>query len=248
MNWACGVTTIPSRMTTLLPGTLASLKEGGFDNLRLFIDGQPSELLSRILIDQVSIRIGNVGVYGNWLLGIIELYLRNPYADRYAMFQDDVICYKNLRQFLEQSPYPDKGYLNLYTYLDNEYQRGWDHTKDIPTNAIRPGGWSEAGWINRKEQSGRGALALVFSKQALLTLLTSPHTIERVQSPTRGHKYVDGGVCGAMNKAGWKEYVHLPTLVEHTGWDKSSIGNDPYVRAQTWRGEQFDALSLLAKS
>lgn len=253
MDWMVGVTTVPSRRDTLLVQTIESLRAGGFPEPRLFVDSWDNvNSYYPLQVAGVTMRGDNIRCYGNWLLGILELWIRNPHADRYAMFQDDVICYKNLRYFLEQSPYPANGYLNLYTYTDNEYHRTFslgEYGDEIPHCTKRPQGWSESGWVNSKgDQSGRGALGLVFSKEALLALLTGAHAFERVQSETRGWKYIDGGVCQAMNKVGWREYVHLPSLVEHTGWQKgaSTIGNDRYVQAQTWLGEDFDALQLLS--
>ena len=92
-SWAVGVTTIHSRLETYLPETLVSLKAGGFGNPRLFVDG--AENCGRFIDHEFSLeatlRRPRIGAYGNWLLGLWELYLRNPTVDRYAMFQDDVV-------------------------------------------------------------------------------------------------------------------------------------------------------------
>jgi hypothetical protein len=38
-TWAYGITTVPSRLTTLLPRTITSLAAAGFDKPHLFVDG-----------------------------------------------------------------------------------------------------------------------------------------------------------------------------------------------------------------
>jgi hypothetical protein len=167
-----------------------------------------------------------------------ELYVREPTANRYAIFQDDMVCCRNLRGYLEACPYPEHGYLNLLTFLTNE-----------PVIAGKPVGWYLAGGLecsdpNSQWQTGRGAVALVFDREAVITLLSSRHFVERPMDPFRGHRSIDGGIVTAMNKAGCREYIHSPSLVQHVG-HVSSMGNLPYPQAQTFRGENFDALDLL---
>lgn len=222
MNWAYGVTTVPERFETVLPRTLASLAKAGFDNPRLFIDG-PGEIPAALRQYQFSQRVPKLRAFGNWLLAIQELVVLEPTADRYAIFQDDMVTYINLRQYLNQCQYPDKGYLNLYTFPSQ--------TKDIN------------GWY-LSTQGGKGAVGLVFNRDALLALFSSNYMINRPFDLRRGHKSIDGGIVTAMNNMGWQEYVHNPSLVQHTGI-QSAIGNSPQPFAPTFKGEDFDAVQLL---
>lgn len=235
MKWVYGVTTVPQRRKDLLPQTLASLKEGGFDRPRLFVDGDGDAVSWECEFGlEVTCRYPTIRAYGNWLLALEELYIREPTADRYAMFQDDFITYRNLRGYLERCKYPDKGYLNLYTFPSNQ--------KEIP-------GWYEGALLNSGPegwQTGRGAVGLVFNREAVQVLLAHQHMIERPTHAGEGHKKIDGGVVTAMNKAGWREFVHNPSLVQHTG-DVSAIGNKPHKKALSFRGAEFDALQLLAR-
>jgi hypothetical protein len=155
-----------------------------------------------------------------------ELYVREPRADRYAIFQDDMVCVKNLKGYLDRAPYPSRGYLNLYSFPQNE----------ALANGRR--GFYES------NQRGRGAVALVFDREALFTVLTARNMLERVGQEAKGHKSVDGAVVTAMSNAGFKEYVHAPSLVQHTGLE-SSMGNKPHPLSETFPGEGFDAMSLL---
>jgi len=228
LKWSYGVTTLADRFDDLLPKTLTSLNRSGFGQPRIFVDGEGAlpDCVAGLPITQ---RIPKVMTMANWWLALTELYMREPLADRYAIFQDDLVCSRNLRAYLEASEYPEKGYLNLYTFPENEK----------PTN-----GWHES------NQRGRGAVALVFNNEAVRSLLLAEHMIKKVQDRQlrrgypRGTKGVDGGVVESFRKIGWKEYVHSPSLVQHTGL-VSSMGNRRHPLATSFKGESFDLINLL---
>lgn len=227
MNWSYGITTVPSRKTNLLPKVIESLKTAGFDCPRLFVDGcSPS--LAQLYVNefklQITPRFPTVNVYSNWYLSLCELYFRNPNADRFALFQDDIQVCKNLRNYIETTPYPNKGYFNLYT-------SGSNHTLK-PNDLV--------GWFP-SNQLGRGALALVFNREATTLLLSSSHMIAKVQDGHRGWRAADGAVSDTLRPLGWTEFVHHPSLVQHIG-EESTIGNLPDRRSPSFAGEQFDPL------
>ncbi len=248
MKWQVGLTTVPSRRSDLLPRTLASLKAAGFPSPRLFVDGcNDGPGWEREFGLGVTTRFPKLNVYGNWVLGLAELLVREPHADRYAMFQDDLVTCRGLREYLEGCEMPARGYLNLYTYAKNA--------------AAIPAG--HQGWHPAAER-GKGALGLVFTREAVLALLThqdaAAHIVERPLHPTRGWRAVDGGVVDALRKAGWREFVHAPSLLQHVGqlsaMDKrrSSTGRGEGHPTYDWGdrgssptfpGEDFDATSLL---
>lgn len=234
LSWAYGVTTVPERRDALLKRTLASLKLAGFPSPRLFVDNckDPGEYKEFGL--EITTRHPRIRTHMNWVLALYELYGREPNAQRYALFQDDFVTYRNLCSYLEQTPYPDGGraYLNLYTFPSN--QALCPKAKD---------GNEQVGWYP-SNQLGRGAVALVFSREATLELLCSRHMVDRPMDPNRGHKAVDGGIVTALKKVGYREYVHNPSLVQHMG-DVSVMGNKPHQKAGSFRGEDFDALNLL---
>lgn len=233
MKWAYGVTTVPQRRGDLLPRTLASLKAGGFEEPRLFVDGAKDlESWEQEFKVPVTVRYPTIRTFGNWFLSLAELFIREPTAERFAVFQDDLICSRNIRQYMERCVYPQDGYNNLYNFPCNQNL--------APKNAL---GGTIDGWYP-SNQMGRGAVALVFSRQAVTTLLSQPHMIERPLDAHRGWRAVDGGIVTAFKKAGWREYVHSPSLVQHTG-QISSMGNRPHKQATSFKGEQFDALELL---
>lgn len=219
----------------LLPQTLESLRLAGFDAPRLFVDGCKDLSEYEHFKLPVTLRHPVVKTFGNWSLGIMELFYREPTADRYAMFQDDLITSVGLREYLEKSQYPEKGYQNLFTFRCNE--------KIVRGQAT---GWMEASCCHddRKYNTGRGAVALVFSREALVTLLQQPHHVERPLHAGEWWRGIDGGISNSMNDAGWREYIHNPSLVQHTG-DVSTIRNLTHQRAQTFRGPKFDLTTLL---
>lgn len=244
LRWQYGLTTVPERSDTMLK-TLKSLEQAGFPTPWVFVDGAIDATPWRKLVGStrlVTTRAIRAGVVGNWILSLWELYLHDAFADRYAIFQDDMIACRNLRSYLERCEYPAKGYLNLFTFMDNE-----PLTKDA-----KPGAWQESSQVRNnpnQRQTGQGALALVFSNEAARTLLASQSLVNKPQAPTppRRKYCLDGGVVAAMNRAGFREYIHNPSLVQHTG-KKSTIGNEwPGAKgvAMTFPGEDFDAMGLL---
>lgn len=221
MKWAYGVTTVHKRFDGLLPRTLASLSKAGFDKPRLFVDSdgdQPAWWRDY----EITHRSPPIYTFGNWMLAALELTIREPNADRYIIFQDDMITYPNLRSYLEWLPYPSKGYCNLYTFEQNEQPaKGW----------------------YLSNQYGRGAVALMFDNDAMRCLLRTEHMSLKPKSPDRGKINTDGAIVEAMKGASYKEYVHNPSLVQHIG-EYSTMGNHIHRQAPTFKGESFDIMGL----
>jgi hypothetical protein len=244
MKWTYAVTTCLRRLNTLLPRTLASLATGGFERPRVFADDVSHEeaaSLERRLGLPVTSRHPALLTSGHWILTLYELLIRDHTADRYAIFQDDLVTSKSLRAYLEATPYPERGYLNLYTFPSNQ--------------TYYPPGRPQVGWFKSRPvdgnqpqfQTGRGALALVFSREAVITLLSARPLVEKAiaaEERTR-IKRIDGGIVNAMNLCGWSEYVHDPSLVQHTGVI-STIDNQPHPEATSFKGEDYDLMTLLS--
>ena len=112
MKWAYGVTTVPERIGTLLPQTLASLAAAGFDRPVLFVDGQITGYGDHGVVCHP-----RVGQMRNWMHAIFYLFTTID-ADRYAIFEDDVQACRQLREYLERCP-AGKVYWNLITLDEN---------------------------------------------------------------------------------------------------------------------------------
>lgn len=221
-KWSYGVTTVPSRFDDLLPRTLGSLAAGGFDEPHIFIDDcavAPEFISSKY---DYTCSCPRLYTAPHWYLTAVHLYLLNPHADRFAIFQDDLITYRNLRAFLDKSRWQQRSYLNLYTFPSNEMGTGW----------------------HLSNQRGLGAVALVFDNDGLRKVIGATHMIDRPRDIKKGKVSVDGGIVESMKKVGYKEWVHSPTLVQHTGED-SSMGNPKHPTAKSFLGEDYDAEKLL---
>lgn len=268
IQWAYGITTIPQRVKDLLPLTIKSLANAGFDYPTLFIDGMRlvdlQSLQSRFSLPLTN-RFPRVGAYANWLLSASELLARNPQADRFAIFQDDIITYKNLKKYLESIPYPETvmsgnyrskmpGYWNLYSSQENETiilnkQLGWYGGATSYVSKGKPITFkNQQGMISpkRNQQRGIGALALVFSRESLKLLLSQPYMWQKLTSNFNREKNIDGAIALAMNPLGIRELIHSPSLVEHTGEVSYANPNgSQYKRTKTFKGEEFDAMNFL---
>lgn len=196
MNWAYGITTVPERVGTLLPRTIASLATAGFDRPVLFVDGHVPGY-----DDLEVVCHPRVGQLRNWMQALFYLFTTQE-ADRYAIFEDDVVACRQLREYLERRP-PGKVYWNLITLDENRL-----HTKDVP-------GWHES------NQLGRSACGLVFDRAAVDCLLR----MERfVRGPASGETMSDAVVIATLKSLGFKELVHYPSLLQHIGLE-STLGN-----------------------
>jgi hypothetical protein len=227
IKWSYGITTVIDRKDTTFPATLESLRKAGFDKPRLFLDGaEPTEYKSLGL--DITCHLPNIRTWGNWALALGELYIREPQAQRYAIFQDDFIALRNLRSYLDKVPFPEKGYWNLYTFPKNQVLAPKDGTIGF----------------YRSNQLGKGAVALVFDRTGVLDLFSSPDFLDKPQHVSKGWKNVDGNVITALRKKGYSEYVHNPSLTQHTG-RHSTMRNPVHAHATSFKGEDFDAMELL---
>ena len=223
LTWSYGITTHVSRFDDLLPRTLASLANSGFEEPRLFVDGATSVPASLQGLP-ATFHMPALRPFGNWYTAAIELTIRAPEADRYAIFQDDMVTGLHLREYLEQTEYPETGYQNLYLWNCNSHA-------------------DREGWY-LSDQMGKGGVALVFSNKAMRTLLGTRYMADRSLDPRRGHRALDGGIVSALKKERWQEWVHKPSLVDHVG-DKSAMGNSKHPKTKDFMGEDFDYLTLL---
>lgn len=233
LSWYYGITTVRKRIQNgLFRRTLDSLAASGFDAPRIFIDGE-CDIPQWLLAYPITRRLPAVKTPAHWTLSAWELYLREPHMERYAIFQDDMVCVKNLKRYLETVPYPEKGYLNLNTFPENEYL------------TLNKGATEDYRGFYPSNQRGKMAVALVFSNEAMRVLLSARRMVDRVQNPKRRHQCIDGGVVSSLSRDnGWKEYVHNPSLTWHTG-DQSTMKHKKQPKARTFPGEDFDAVQLL---
>lgn len=222
MEWAYGITTVPNRCQTLLPRTLESLANAGFDRPILFVDGMDENWVPPSKIGGLVMHHPKVGHIPNWALALSHLYHTKPHAQRYAIFEDDLLATKGLRIYLDRW-YPERGFLNLITHPENL----------VLTQGIE--GWHES------NQKGRGAVGLVFNRECARSILSSHIFLDHThhQRP----EAADYLVIESLNVLGYKEYIHCPTLIQHIGGGQSVLGHQ-YGEMPGWRGEDFDLTQL----
>lgn len=217
MHWVVAMTTCEERVASGVTGeSLKSLEQAGFPRsiVSLHVDGLNKEAF---------------GIVGNWILTAWEMYLRSPKADVYAIFQDDIICGKGLREYLDKTiNVHRKAYHNLYTSSSNYSHLGIDK-----------------GWC-KSNQLGRGALGLVFSRAALTALLSSQEVVAKPQT-VRGTVGIDGAILHGMARAGFHEMVHNPSLVQHRGEVESTKGGPIGRVSPCFPGEDFNLMELICQ-
>lgn len=231
MQYAYGVTTVPQRIDDLLPRTLDSLRNAGFPRPRLFIDGRCRAAEYAHFNLDLTIHDPPLGIMGNWLVSLWELFIREPRAQRYIIFQDDLLAYAGLREYLDRTRLPAHGFFNLYTSGVNR--------KLCPP--------AHVGWY-KSDQLGRGAVGLMFDFKALSRLLSAPYLVSAINSPVKRHTYHDACIARAMKDCDVTEYVHSPSLLGHSGGGPGvSTWKDRDPCDADFRGEDFDAMELLAE-
>lgn len=228
MEWACGIIGVDSRRASgHLGRTMRSCESAGWHDYSVFLDGE-MPTCSRVGIVP---RETTIGAFGNWWLGAVELYIRQPHADRFVIFQDDIECPVGLREYLCHTTTHDMAYWNLCTYSAGI---------GYPTNVVT----TTPGWQPALCNWGLGAQGLVFTNEGLRTLLSSRVVIDQPMDKYRGKEAIDGIVKTALGRAGFTEMVHNPTLVNHVG-TQSTIGHEPQPESYGWRGADWNVMELL---
>lgn len=218
-NWYVGMTTIPERY--YMPQN------------PIFGKTVNSLRQAGFDIDKVRCDEDRLGIVANFTLLAWEAYLTEPNCQRFLFVQDDVIFSKNLRQYLDTLKVPVNGYWNLYITPENEER--------IPKAFDSEG-------FHISNQMGRGALALVFSNQALREILTSSYFVNKVREVGKNsRKSLDRAIVKGCSETRAFEWVHYPSLCNHIG-TISTLGNQFAPTPNSWRGEDFDCLTLLRQT
>jgi hypothetical protein len=182
MNFAVAVTTAPRPIPTL-DRTLASLERAGFDEVRVVDD---------VLHD---------GAWSNWLFALRTLLAERPAADALLVCQDDIVCCRRLRTYLERTLWPGHPAALCSPYCPAPYRR------------------SRQGW--HQERRGWylvGALCWAMPRPAAEAILRD---LGRVEARSR----IDARVGQWARRAGRSVWYHTPSLVQHIGNGNSALGD-----------------------
>lgn len=134
-TWSYGVLTSPPAITSTLPATLASLAAAGFDKPTLFINGGTAEAFQQFGLPTFS--RSHALQNGVWHFAALELYLRSPLADFYALFDDDASLRTGSRADFEKSSdsQPNKWMFTRDAFRD-EISRMTEAIKQEATPAV----------------------------------------------------------------------------------------------------------------
>jgi hypothetical protein len=172
--------------------------------------------------------------------------VRNPWADRYAVFQDDILVVKGLREYLSR-PMPPKAYLNLVSHSANEHVMGgfgWRQAQFLYDEVQRKRLLADSDSDNRHRANltfGKGACGLVFDAAGVLALLSHESFVGRHVDRKKGTCNIDGGVVDCMHSLGYTEMVHCPSLLDHRdGVSTKGHPNPGGWKALTFPGELYD--------
>lgn len=235
---AYGVTTVPDRRDNLFQNTLSSLLKAGFTQPHIFIDGNDCTDKYKDLPFQKTFH-SHTGCYGNWILALWELFILNKSAEWYLLFQDDVECVAGLHQYLLSCRYPksantsssQKHFYNLYSFPQNE---------ELVNECAK-------GWF-KSNQRVRGALGLMFNRDAVIDLLSHKNTVSRPLAAQNSHKGIDAVICESLiDDLKYTEFCHNPSLIQHTGQNHSTLrhATPEAWLSRTFPGQIYDVTKLL---
>jgi len=204
MKWAVGVTTA-ARPEPTLPRTLASLRRAGFESVRVFDDRE------------------QVGAWSNWLGTLRALLKTSPRADVLLACQDDIVCCRGLRAYLDRSLWPDGNVAICSPYCPGTYRRaqpGWHQERR---------GWHLV-----------GALCWAIARSAAEAIVEDLGAVE-------ASRQIDARVGRWAAESGRTVWYHTPSLVQHTGIGNSALGDrlvNDLRRAADFVGEEADACCI----
>jgi len=202
--WAVGLVTAP-RPEPTIQQTLASLRDAGFTDVHVFAEPGswiPEESGSL----PVTVHGAHLGNIGQFCTALTELYMAQPHADCYAVFQDDVAAARGLKDWCDEQFWPLRhGLVSLYTSrVHSGDSVGW-HVLDL-------------GFYRTF-----GALAFVFRHDVLQEFLTDGQVLRYRQR----HAHGDDSLVGEWaNRYGIGIAYHTPSLVQHTGKVSSLADHD----------------------
>ena len=235
-QWAIGMTTA-SRTEPTRARTMRSLDAAGWQSQGVHVFAEPDVLLMQgeEYSGALTRRGKTAGAFANWYLALQELVLTQPDADAYVIFQDDVICCRDLRGYLEKSLWPEAvtGLVSLYCGM------------------LQSGIGSEPGF--QKIDPGNmlyGALAVAFPPGAARAILLHPGFLRHRESRNGTHG-IDLALAEWMNSSGLPGFVHTPSLVDHIGQISSifrSVRDGPERRTDSFVGEEASAIALFLKT
>lgn len=192
-KWAIGVITAPRNIPTLTK-TIKSISNAGWNNGIIFAEPGIYEQHHNW---KYCYRSEKIGIFGNWMLGLYELFIRNIDADAFIMIQDDIILPPGLKKYLENSLW----------FTDN------DHIVSLftPASVSRD---QPDGWHKTSEYNG-GPAVIVMSHGAVRKILSSTIPLQFYGAQkTSNSSFDDLGIFLIDNL---EVYYPIPSISDHIG-------------------------------
>ncbi len=199
-KWAVGVTTAPRNQATL-DDCLASLAAAGWNQPRLFIDGNVSLSTAPAALPATH-HSPQIGAWPNYYLALCELVMRSPLADAYLLVQDDAMFFRHpsLRTYVESVLWPGHRPGVVSLFCSRAYAQ------------------PAAGWHELQEPFVWGAQALIFSHAVALALLADEQIVRhRLLPASDGLAKIDVAIGEWASRTGTPVYIPTPSLVQHIG-------------------------------
>lgn len=196
LRWAVGVLTAP-RPEPTIGQTLRGLRDAGFDDVHLF--AEPGSIIPPEFAHWPRTvhgrRLGNIP---NFFVSLAALFLGQPDADAYGLFEDDFETARGLRAWCDEQFWPvGSGLVSLYTcQAHQDLEPGW-HVRALGTFRTF------------------GGLAFVFRRDVLQAFLGDGRVLEtRRRGLIHG---IDQVVGEWAARRGIGVAYHTPSLVAHIG-------------------------------
>jgi glycosyltransferase involved in cell wall biosynthesis len=211
LTWQIGLLTAPRRVPTIRK-TLENLDGAGFGPIHIFAE-PGSALPADIENGRLTIHTRRLGNFANFYSSLATLFERDPDADCYAIFQDDILVAMGAREWCEREFWPQgAGIVSLFTPQI--------HSDGLP------------GWTLKSPGFYRiyGAQALVFRGDVVRRFLADPLVLH---SHGLYEHNDDAVVSGWAARNQLPIAYHSPSLVQHVGTVSSiyAYGPDPRVVA-----------------
>jgi len=230
LKWMVGVTTSPRRIATL-EKCLDSILAAGWTDPLLFVDGDV-DVSPKFAHLETCRRSTASGAFPNYVLSMSELYLRDPFADAYMIVQDDAMFLPStaVREYVDQVLWPTQdateGPAIASLYCSTRYKQ------------------STSGWHQFPESWVWGAVAFVFSRDAIVELLQTPELWRHRAKPgDEGLAQIDVVIGSIAQEKKMPVFHPSPSLVQHIGtistiWKVARAVNAR--RADHFIGDQLD--------
>lgn len=196
-KWAIGITIAPRKYPTL-PKTLKALKAAGWDTGIIF--AEPGSYIDCGPNWPYVHRFKQTGIFGNWMLGLYELFIRNIDADAFFMIQDDIVLAPGTRQYLENALwFTDQPHL-VSLFGPNAIDKD-------PSN----------GWRSSLAYAG-GPNSIIMSHETVQEILSSlvPLRYYGVRNQQKV-SFDDLGIFVLMSHNEWPVFYPKPSLGDHIG-------------------------------